>query len=101
MIMFYHLFFFKHVDKVDNVLGEEDSPHFSETHPHPNFIPQSALRHSLSRSIRLDAQDAMHMSSISPFEKVITYRFSTVLFQVIHNTVYNTRSNFVLPFLAI
>ena len=50
------------VDKVDNALGEG-------TFPSPNRTRQSALRRGLSRkSIRLDAQDAMHMSSISPLK---------------------------------
>ena len=59
------------VDKVDNALGEG-------TFPSPNRTPQSASQRGLSRkSIRLDAQDAMHMSSVSPLKRTVTYSFST------------------------
>ena len=56
------------VDKVDNALGEG-------TFPSPNRTPQSALRRGLSRS------KPMHMSSVSPSKKVITYSFFNSLKQ--------------------
>ena len=52
------------VDKVDNALGEG-------TFPSPNRTPQSALRRGLSRS------KPMHMSSVSPLKRAVTYSFST------------------------
>ena len=58
------------VDKVDNALGKG-------TFPSPNLTPQSALRRGLSVVIRLDEQDAMHMSSVLTLKGVVAYSFST------------------------